>query len=193
MSPLASGILFLCLLAMLFDREPRRLRPLVRTRDLPIVAGVWMSVDTEPPKDSATEPPTAESTIPPAPESDELQAHWDDLREALNINRMSDDDLRAFVDDFVSDRVFTSAHLRDHEMRMLPTIFLPVALGCFSAMQPDSLGQIGILYEYLSKAGPLAINGRPSFVTFKVMHRDDWTRARGAILREQERRKSIEL
>ncbi len=131
--------------------------------------------------------------IPPAPESADLKGSWDDLKEALNLPRVSDDKLREFVDDFVSNRIFTSAHLRDTEADLLPMIFMPLALGCFSKVQPDSLKQIGILYEYYEKAGPRSLNGKPIFMSFSMLHVDDWERAKAAIDRETERRKNIEL
>lgn len=131
--------------------------------------------------------------IPPPPESAELEACHDLLREALNLPRLSDDKLREFVDDFVSNRIFTSAHLRDQEANLLPMIFMPLGLGALSSLQPDSLSQVGCLWEYLDKAGPRAINGRPMFFSFQMLHIDDWERAKAAITKEQERRKNIEL
>ena len=108
-----------------------------------------------------------------------MNESWEELREALQLLRLSDDELRRFVDDYVSDRIFTSAHLRDEEAaRMLPMIFLPVALGCFSKTRPDSLKQIGVVWEYLHKAGPRGINGRPVFFSMNLLHIDDWERAR---------------
>lgn len=53
--------------------------------------------------------------------------------------------------------------------------------------------QIGVLWEWMSKAGPRAINGYPIFMSMRVMHRDDWSRAVGAIQREEKRREDIEV
>jgi hypothetical protein len=117
----------------------------------------------------------------------------DDLREALKLPYLSDDRLRRFVDDFVSNRIFTSAHLTDAEVSLLKMIFLPIALGCFSRLQPDSLKQIGCIWEDYSKAGPCSINGKPVFVSFNLLHIDDWERAKVAIEKEEKRRESIEL
>lgn len=134
-----------------------------------------------------------EPELPKAPESGDLSEHHADLREALKLPRKTDDELREFIDDFVSNRIFTSAHLRDHEVDMLTRIFLPLGLGCFSTVQPDSLAQVGVLYEEYSKAAPRSINGLPMFFSFKMLHIDDWKRAQVAIDKEMERRKTIEL
>lgn len=131
--------------------------------------------------------------VPPPPESGDLSEHHADLREALNLPRQTEEKLREFVDDFVSNRIFTSAHLRDGEENMLPMIFMPLALGCFSTVQPDTLSQVGVLYEEYSKASPRSINGRPMFISFKMLHIDDWKRVQPVIEKEIERRKNIEL
>jgi len=135
----------------------------------------------------------AKVEIPPGPESGDLQGAWNDLKEALNLPKLTDDKLREFIDDFVSNRIFTTAHLRDSQADMIPNIFLPLALGCFSKTQPESLDQIGVIYEYYEKASPRSINGLPIFFSFHMLHIDDWERAKPAIEKEMERRKNIEL
>ena len=57
----------------------------------------------------------------------------------------------------------------------------------------DKLDQLGVIYEWMSKAGPRAINGMPTFFSCRLMHKEDWERARQAIAREQERRENIEV
>lgn len=101
------------------------------------------------------------------------------------------DELRKFVDDFVSGRVFTSAHLRESDD--IAMVFMPLALGALAGWSDTGLKQIGVLWEYLDKAGPMVINGLPCFFSFRILNADDWATARAAILREQERRKNIEL
>lgn len=157
---------------------------------LPISSGY--GVEKIVPEDPKTEEP-ASVAMPEAPESGELKEHWDDLKEALDLPKLTDDKLREFVDDFVSNRIFTTAHLRDHEAQMIPMIFMPLGFGCFSKVQPDSLKIIGVIYESYDKAGPRSINGFPMFFSFSMLHIDDWERAKVAIIKEQERRKSIEL
>lgn len=147
----------------------------------------------KPPEHPIIEPGALDDGVPPAPESSELGAAWDDLKEALDLPRVSDEKLRQFVDDFVSNRIFTSAHLRDVEVDLLPMIFMPIALGCFAKVQPDTLKNIGVVYEYLDKAGPRSINGKPVFFSLNMLHIEDWKRALVAIEKEQERRKHIEL
>ena len=123
----------------------------------------------------------------------ELTEYWDDLKQALKLPRLSDQDLRKFVDDFVSNRIFTSAQLTEKNVNLLPMIFMPLGLGSLSNLQPDSLKQIGCVWEYIDKAGPRSINGLPMFLSMNLLHIDDWERAVPAIDKEIQRRASIEL
>jgi hypothetical protein len=129
-----------------------------------------------------------------APSSEDFQRYWDDLKEGLRLPRLTDEQLREFVDDFVSNRIFTLHHIRNAERsHMAGMVFLPVALGVFSKFNPDSLKCVGTIYESYSKALPRSINGMPIFMTFKVLHTKDWERAAKAIETEEKRRQSIEL
>jgi len=131
---------------------------------------------------------------PPAPEThDSLEDVHADLKPALHLPKLSDDDLRKFVDDFLSDRIYTSVHLRGNQRDLLSMVFMPIAFGYFNRYQPESLKQVGVIYENKSAALPRSINGQPMFTSMRVLHVDDWQRAWAAILKEEERRKNIEL
>ncbi len=108
--------------------------------------------------------------------------------------RMTDDDLRAFVLGYCDGRIFTSYDLvaRGHE-DLLGQVFMPLALGALAGWSREDLNQIGVLWEECSRAGPLAVNGDPMFVSFNIMHSDDWERARKAINAELQRRGSIDV
>ena len=53
--------------------------------------------------------------------------------------------------------------------------------------------EFGVLWEFYSKALPRGINGYPMFASHHVMHKDDWERARKAIIREQSRMDELEV
>jgi hypothetical protein len=108
------------------------------------------------------------------------------------VSRMSEDDLRKFVDDLVSDRIFTSSAV-GADVQMLKSIFLPIALGAFSDYSKEELDQIGCIYEDLEKRQHWCVNGYPTFLSCKVMHREDWSIAVKAAKAEFERRKNIPL
>jgi len=114
-------------------------------------------------------------------------------REPFVVTRMTDDELREFVRAYLSGKLFTLAHISDHDAEMASKIFLPFLLGGFADMHPEALDQIGMVYEYLDQASPVSINGYPIFLSARFMHQDDWKRAAAAINREMDHQDSIEV
>lgn len=109
----------------------------------------------------------------------------------IGVPYQSDEALRTFVYDFLAGHVFIDRSVTDPNI--MPLVFMPIAFGCFDGWSEDDMGEIGVIYEYISKAGPKCINGCPIFMSLRMLHRDDWERCRKAILREQERREEIEV
>jgi hypothetical protein len=107
--------------------------------------------------------------------------------------RMSDEDLRQWVLDFLADRVFTSLHIPTGHQDMLGTVFMPLALGGLQKVPEEEIQNIGLFWEYMHTAGPRAVNGLPMFMSMRFMHRDDAERAFKAIDRERKRQQEIEV
>lgn len=119
---------------------------------------------------------------------------WDHLsKDCINIPRMTDEQLREFIQGYLNGKYFTSENIRpEDKVLMLGMVFLPVALGAFSLYKPDSIREdLGILYEEYSKALPRSCNGYPSFFSVRVMHRLDWKKAVQVIIAEEERQKTL--
>lgn len=106
------------------------------------------------------------------------------------LPRLSDDELREFIDAFVSGRIFTSNHVPEGHGDLIAMVFMPIAFG---AVTPETAEEIGLVYEYLDKAGPRSINGMPIFFSCRLLHKKDWERALPVLKAEHERRKAIEL
>ena len=91
----------------------------------------------------------------PDPKPDDQPPDCEVFAPALELPSLPEEDLKRFVDDFLSDRIFTDKHLHPGEMQqMLPMVFMPLALGALSQYHKDSLQQIGCIWEDMSKAGP---------------------------------------
>lgn len=112
-----------------------------------------------------------------------------EMSDETKPRRMSDNEIRTFVLGYCDGRIFTSADVEDP--KLIPVVFMPVALGAFDSWSIDECEQIGLFWELTSVAGPGTINGYPMFLTARVMHREDWERARTAILIEVRRRMDI--
>lgn len=104
-------------------------------------------------------------------------------------HRMTEEELRAFVNEYCDGRIFTSLQVRDQ--RDIPAVFMPLAFGVPESWTPAYLAELGVLWERLEAAGPRSYNGMPTFFSLRVMHKDDWARAALAIDNELKRRKEI--
>ena len=105
--------------------------------------------------------------------------------------RHDDETLKRFVLDYLAGKIFLSVDINRESL--IPMVFLPIALGCFGNMTKETAKEVGVVWEYMSEALPTGINGYPCFGSCRIMHRDDWQRARAAIIREQERQQDIEV
>jgi len=95
--------------------------------------------------------------------------------------------LRKFVLDYCDGRIFTD--LECGSPREVGQHFMVLALGGASMLPKDA----GRVYEHMSQAAPMAINGKPVFFSCRYLSQDEWDRVKHAIVAELERRKGIEV
>lgn len=125
-------------------------------------------------------------------ETNDLPEYWDALLPGIDIPRMSDDQLREFVFDVIGGRIFVDRQVDNPTD--VPMVFYPLLFGALDGYNRDSIqSYLGCVYEYIDKALPRSVNGNPIFMSMRLMHAEDWKRARAAIVAEQERRKSIPI
>lgn len=137
----------------------------------------------------------AERLLPSPPKPETIESYWRD--EGRVLPRMAKEDLVKFVEEYVDgSKIFTSADIPDKQQaQMLPMVFLPLAIGALAKWEEEDFKQIGLFWAYYHEAGPRSINGYPCFFSMRMMHIEDWEKARTAInnelLRRKERGKSI--
>ncbi len=84
---------------------------------------------------------------------------------------MTDQDIKKLAEDMYKELIFTDRHIENKEE--IPMVFMPLAL-----VGREILGELadhppGMIYEYMSKAGPMSINGMPIFASFRVVSIED--------------------
>lgn len=72
--------------------------------------------------------------------------------------------------DLFKGQIFTSAHLKPEDLELFWTIFMPFAL---HENPTELLKGVGLVYEYLEKAGPRTINGYPIFFSAHLLNIED--------------------
>lgn len=84
----------------------------------------------------------------------------------------TEEELKKLAVDIVEGSVFSNLH-HMKDMKDLEMVFMPIALGAFSEFTEEELKDVGLIYEYLDKAGPRSVNGMPSFFSFRFLSRTD--------------------
>jgi len=90
---------------------------------------------------------------------------------SFGISLMPDNQLKELAKDIVAGRVFTDRQVRKSDVSMLSSIFMVLVF-----MQGNTslvLSDAGLLYEYLDKAGPRCVNGYPTFMSVRYVHKHD--------------------
>jgi hypothetical protein len=87
------------------------------------------------------------------------------------VGSRTEDELKEIALQLYRGQIFTSEHIAPPQQEaMLPMVFLPIVLGGLATIEPTS---IGLVYEYLEKAGPRSINGYPIFMSCKLLNLAD--------------------
>lgn len=81
-------------------------------------------------------------------------------------------EINQLAKDLAENRIFTSQHVRSQED--VGSVFMVLALMGPKHAQWMKDNHIVVIYEEYSKAGPWAINGYPSFFSFKSVSKSDW-------------------
>lgn len=107
------------------------------------------------------------------------------------IPKTSDEDLKKFVRGYCDGHIFTSGELQDP--KLLEMVFMPLISEEGAEILKEEIDDVGLIWEWISKAGPRAVNGYPTFTSFNVMNMEDAKRAAKAIKKELQRRNEMEL
>jgi hypothetical protein len=95
----------------------------------------------------------------------------DDVQKLQPVPRLTDDEIADVVRGLVAGSIFTAAQCPPE---MLASVFVILGLGGLQQANIDP-ETIGMIYEYMDKAGERGINGYPMFFSCKLIHKDDWT------------------
>jgi len=77
-------------------------------------------------------------------------------------------ELHQLATGIVQGRIFTDRHLDD--VKLLPKVFLPIVLGAFRDVDPNT---VGMIYADMGSATGMAVNGYPMFRACAVLNKSD--------------------
>ena len=84
------------------------------------------------------------------------------------LNRMKEEDLKQLALDMHKGLIFTDTQIG--QPNMLAMVFMPLA---FMSVDKKWVDQVGLIYEYLDKAGPRSVNGMPTFMSMRIVPKTD--------------------
>ena len=84
---------------------------------------------------------------------------------------MTTQEIKQLAEDMYKELVFTDRNIRIKED--VPRVFMVLALMGKELIDELQKNPPGMIYEYMDRAGPLAINGMPMFTSFKIVGIED--------------------
>ncbi len=84
---------------------------------------------------------------------------------------MTDQDIKKLAEDMYKGLIFTNVHVERQEDVMM--VFMPLILSGEEFIDKLQKNPPGMIYEYIERAGPMAINGMPIFSSCKMVSIED--------------------
>lgn len=106
---------------------------------------------------------------PHVPGVDAMRDKLKKPKKLTKMHSMKPEEIKQLATDIFLNKVFTSRHIAPQEAAStVGMVFIPLALGGLSNCSKSYIKDIGMMYEYLDKAGPRAINGYPIFTSVRL-------------------------
>lgn len=79
--------------------------------------------------------------------------------------------LKPIAEQLYRGELFTDRHLPNPSD--LTKVFMLIGMGAFNGYTKEELDSIGLVYEHIGKACPMAVNGMPTFLSLRVLNKHD--------------------
>lgn len=86
------------------------------------------------------------------------------------LKSKTDTELKDLAMAIVKNEVFTHCHLDNQSD--IGMVFIPLSFGL--NLPEEDLADIGMVYEYNSKASPRSVNGYPMFTSLNLLNKEDF-------------------
>lgn len=109
----------------------------------------------------------------------------------LDLKNLESAPFKQLVRDFDGGLIFSDRHVPERDSHLLGNIFMPLMFGAFENYPKEEVDKIGMVYEYLDKAGPRSTNGYPNFMSFRLLSKEDTTRLVAKVLEIRQAREGV--
>lgn len=103
------------------------------------------------------------------------------------VHSMNRKEIHEFVMGLCDGKIWTDRHC--HSARDVPSCFMVLALGGLPEQWTEE--NLGLIWEWIHKAGPIAVNGQPTFFSCNLMSKKDWEICHKLYTQEMERRNKV--
>lgn len=87
------------------------------------------------------------------------------------VARLDADELKQIARDIYGGAIYVADEKEGAER--VAARFMPLGLGALAGAPKSYLDSVGLIFEYLHKAGPLGLNGGPMFMSVRFLHKQD--------------------
>jgi hypothetical protein len=102
----------------------------------------------------------------------------------MAMTKEREKELIQLAEDIHQGRVFTDRHIRPGDVETMGTmIFMPLIFMEGKEIKKFQKDPPGLIYEYLNRAGPRSINGYPTFMSFRIVPKEEMSFLEGYIER----------
>lgn len=82
-------------------------------------------------------------------------------------------EIRSLAEELYKGQIFTDRHIRHDPQRTIKSVFMGINFLSDKDLKELRAWNTGLFYEYLSAAGPVSVNGYPTFFSFRILSKDD--------------------
>lgn len=88
----------------------------------------------------------------------------------------TDAEIRQLAEDLYRDMIFTDRHIAGRDPHMAKSVFMPLFFLEEKDIESLKEAKIGLFYEYYKAAGPMSVNGYPTFFSVQMLSESDTKR-----------------
>lgn len=89
----------------------------------------------------------------------------------MNFKKLTEEEIKKLANDIYVGNVFTDRHIKNPED--VSRVFMPLVFLDEKQAKELEKKAPGMIYEYMSEASPMMINGMPAFATLRMLSRED--------------------
>lgn len=89
----------------------------------------------------------------------------------VDYKPLTEEEIKKLADDIYKGLVFTDRHIQNPDD--ITRVFIPLVILKKEQIEEFGVNPPGLVYEYMDRAGPMAVNGMPMFLSLRMLSQED--------------------